>query len=453
MKLMFCLWRRGKPFALDKKFPREKAMRTAGNMYIECLAWIARMSNGNDTSHITIERRFDVNGNVTEEWFRSYVGELSKYGGAKEDVSCDVHLTPDLENRVAFHSRRAWSDYVLANWKNAAESDIWQYGGTVRRAHCNHRRQHVVLTVEAEDTSQVERIFEELSRTLSLAPSPQNPYRYRRSSMEFEIGNWRPDLFVAGIRKIADILGPNPDIADAWAKSFEGEIEKLTPYSDLQSFSDELGTRVSRFGEIAIRMQARSIGVGIGVTSDHKKLRIRTTLPPTEVDNLLTAWPSDLQLKQIKAADTGAELGGTAPAPAENPWLKYGIPVVVAFVTAVSVAGAISLKKAIWPEYKVTLLSPPTSNGVAKWSGAWIPIDWYLQPDQASFRGTKKGVAATVRIDSASDPEQTMESKPPLNVTLRPGSYVIVIDSPDASPLQFQLIVENPGSHASSSTP
>lgn len=347
---------------------------------------------------------------------------------------------------MAFRNRQAWTDYVLAHWIDVAETSIWQYGGVVRSGLCNHRRHHVLLTLVADNASDIERTCELLCHALSLTVSPENPYRYRRSSLEFEIGNWRPDSFVVGIKGIAALLGPDPDVPEAYAKSFEGDIEKLTPFFDLKSFCNSVGMRASRFGEVVIRMEARSVGVGVSVTSDHKKLRIRTSLPPDKVDPLIAAWPDELKLKPVKATDTGADVGGVAPTPSENPWLKYGVPVAVAFITAMSTAGVVSLKKAIWPDYKVTITSPFVQNGIARWSGHGISIDWYLQPDQASFRTVKKDVVAMVKVHTPSGSQRSMESKPPVSVSLEPGSYVVSVDAPSAAPAQFQLVVEKPPS-------
>jgi hypothetical protein len=118
--------------------------------------------------------------------------------------------------------------------------------------------------------------------------------------------------------------------------------------------------------------------------------------------------------------------------------------VVIALATAVSAAGAVGLKKAIWPDYRVVVTSPAVANGVAKWTGNAVSIEWYLQPDQSSFRGLKKDVVATVRVHapSGSLAPVTSTSKPPLAVTLSPGNYVVSVDAPDATPAQFQLVVE-----------
>jgi hypothetical protein len=410
------------------------------------------MSPINNHERITIERRFDITTTITQDWFRSYVSELSKYTRAEGSVTCDTRTAPDRENRIEFRNRDAWSDYVLANWHDVVETTFRQSDATLRRAYCNHRRQHVVLTIEAEDALRIEQIFEILCQALSLKVSPYNPYKYRRSSIEFEVGNWRPDLFVSGVKSIAAMLGPNPDLENAFAKSFDGEIEKLTPFYDLGSFCEGIGTRASRFGEIVIQMRARSISVGLGVTSDHKKLRIRTSLPPTEVDSFISAWPNDLKLKQVKAVDTGAEVGGTVPPLTESLWLKYGIPVVVAFITAISTAGLVTLKKAVWPDYKVMVVSPSVNGGIAKWNGKVVSIEWYLQPEQTSFRPPNKTTVANVRIDSGLGSPQILESRSPLSVSLNPGTYVVVIDSPDASPAQFQLIIE-PASTQPNRTP
>ncbi len=394
-----------------------------------------------DDHTIAVERRFDVAINIDKDWFRSYVKELAKYhGGIADDVDCNVRIGIDFDDCITFSSVQAWADYVTSHWDNVAETNIWPRG-RVRRASCNHRLHQILIRVKGRDASDIETTFKSLSGALSLSDSAKVPYRYRRSSLEFEIGNWRPDAFVQGVKGVASILGSDPDVREAYAKSFEGDIEKLTPFFDLKSFCQSVGTKASRFGEVVIRMQSRSIGVGIAATSDHKKLRVRTTLPPDELDKLIAAWPEEMKLKSIKATDTGADVGGSASIPPESRGLKYGIPVVVALITALSTSGLVSLTKAVLPDYKVVVTSPVISDGVARWSGDVVPIEWYLQPDQPSFRTAKKDVVAEVRLHTSSGALIPLNAKPPVRVRLNRGIYVVVIDAPGAPPTEFQLIV------------
>ena len=401
----------------------------------------------NDTEFETgTNRRFDVKADITREWFERYAAVLAdSAGNVAGTLDCDVRLGPDFDNRTSFRSREAWKNFVLSRWDEVRETRVWQSQGVVRQASCHHRRHHVVLSIQATSRADIDGVVERWSEALSLTPSPINPYRYRRSSLEFQIGDWKPDAFVRGVRAIALLLGSNPDVPEAYAKSFEGDVEKLTSFFDLASFCERVGKKAVLFGEIVVRMEARSVAVGIAVAADHKKLRIRTSLAPEDVDKLISPWPEELGLKQMKVVDTGAAVGGGAVTQqAENPWLKYGVPVAVAFVTAVSVTGAVGLKKAIWPDYKVVVTSPTVSNGMSKWTGNAVSIEWYLQPDQASFRGLKKDVAATVRLYPSSGVQPSTPSKPPLAVSLMPGTYVVSIDAPDATPAQFQLVVEKP---------
>jgi hypothetical protein len=189
--------------------------------------------------------------------------------------------------------------------------------------------------------------------------------------------------------------------------------------------------------------------VGIGVPSDHKKLRIRTSVAPDELDKIIGAWPDELKLKSIKAADTGAGAGGAAPASSENLWLKHGLPVLVAFVTAASTAGVVNLKKAFWPDYKVIITSPAVENGTAKSAGNIVSVSWYLQPEQPSFRAAQKDVIAKVQVYAPSGLQPPVESRPPLPLSLDPGEYVISVDAPGAAPVQFRLLVQQTSSRSS----
>ena len=183
-----------------------------------------------DNSTFTIERSFDVANGITEGWFRTYVSELANHTSTPEDVNCQAYLGSDIEQRATFRDRKAWIDYVLTHWRDIVETVIWQNGTpVVARASCNHRLHRVLLSVRADIVSDVEQTFEQLRKALSLEIATQKSYRYRRASLEFEIGNWRPDYFASGIKQIAAFLGPGPNVPEAYAKSFKGDIEELTP--------------------------------------------------------------------------------------------------------------------------------------------------------------------------------------------------------------------------------
>jgi hypothetical protein len=398
-------------------------------------------------SSLTIQRRFDIDVDITTVWFRSLVDELAKYATSPEIVDCQVRLRPDLDHFIRFNDRQSFVDFVVSHWTDVAESSISQdRKSAIPRAVCNHRRQHLFLNVKAPDMSFAEETYKDLCDRMSLSPSRELPFRYRRSLIEFEVGNWRPDLFISGVKKIASLIGTDPDIPQAYAKSFEGDVEKLTSFFELEDFCNTIGMRASRFEEIAIRMQARSSAIGIGVPSDHKKLRIRTSFKSDELDNIIAAWPEDLKLKQVKAADTGIGAASAIPPPSENLWLKHSIPIIVAFVTAASAAGFVSFKKAFSPDYKVVMDSPRVEKGIATWVGNSVSFNWSLQPDQPSFRGIEKDVKATIHVYSPNGDQSEISEKPPYQFTARPGTYQIYIDAPDAQPISFQLVLKAPSS-------
>jgi hypothetical protein len=268
-------------------------------------------------------------------------------------------------------------------------------------------------------------------------------YKYRRSSLEFKIGRWNPKAFVAGINKVAEIVGPNPHVQEAYVKSFRGDIEELIPFYDQRTFCEHVGRSANLFGELVFQIRARSITVGIAVPSDHKKLRIRTSLPPDDVDKLIDAWPSELKLDQTKADDTGAFIGGSAPSATESPWLKYGTTILTAFVTAASISGVITLKKAIWPEYKVSIVSPIVQDGKAKLIGTEMVVDWYLQPTGDSFLGIDRNSVAVIRIMGPSGIVHEVRSKAPVSMPIQSGDYTLLVDIPDIAPVGIQLHIDN----------
>ena len=393
------------------------------------------------------ERWFDVTQEVNQEWFRSYADELAKYCKDPEDVRCEVWLGPhSKDRRIIFRNRTAWIDFVIANWLDIEETIINQYGGDITFGLFNNRHYYIRLRIEGHDASETNSLFELLQEKLSLRISHPYAYKYRRSSIEFKVGHWNTKAFVVGIKKIADAIGPDPHIEEAYVKSFRGDVEELKPFYDQKSFCDYIDKRANLFGEVVFRMRARSVTVGIAVPSDHKNLRIRTSLAPDSVDSLIDAWPPDLKLDQVKAEDSGAFMSGAVPSVTESPWLKYGIPVLVAFITAASTAGVVSLKKSIWPDYKMVVASPSIESGKAKWAGPTLIVDWYLQPEQASLRGIVRDAVGLVRVLESSGVSREVKSTPPVSLQVTPGDYILSIDVPETAPIRIPLHIENEGS-------
>ncbi|MFK0310036.1 hypothetical protein ACIQUF_02230 [Pseudomonas sp. NPDC090233] len=409
------------------------------------------MIDNKDYVDSEFERWFDVTAKVDQIWFRSYADELAEYCETPDDVRCEVWMMPQCKDRrVNFRNRSAWLEFVCNNWSDVEEVVIFQYGSAIQFALLNTRHCYVRLRLEGYEAAEANEKFSSLQGRLSLRDSHPYAYKYRRSSMEFKVGQWDPKEFAVGVNKIADLIGPNPHVQEAFVKSFKGDIEELTPFHDRQSFCEHIDRRANVFGEMVIQMRSRSVTVGIGVSSDHKKLRIRTSLPPEEVDSLIEAWPSELKLDQIKAVDTGAYISGSVPSVNENPWLKHGIPVLMAFITAASTAGLISLKKSVWPDYKISVASPLLENGKAKLLGTQLVVDWYLQPDGGSLRGINRNSIGSVQVLGASGIITHINSKSPVSIPLSSGDYILSIDVPDIAPVHIPLHVDGPTSQTSS---
>jgi len=118
-----------------------------------------------------------------------------------------------------------------------------------KRAVLDHNRQQLFVSVTAADSAAVDRSIQEITDRLHLKPTHRQPYRYRRSSLEFEIGHWKPELFAAGIKQITALVGGNPALREAYVKTFDGDIERLISFYSAAEFIEFASRRASRFGE------------------------------------------------------------------------------------------------------------------------------------------------------------------------------------------------------------
>ena len=392
---------------------------------------------------IVIERRYVPKASITKEWHAALRNKLEPFLRDPGLISCYVRLNSDPDVHRQFKDLGAFFSFVAEHWSEVLESEIWSSDTVLVRIVCDHARQGVLLSSRAGNDAAAEQTIREIESTLELQAAARQPYRYRRASLEYEIKNWRGDSFAAAVREIANLLGGRPFLREAYVKIFNGNIETLTPFVDLDGFLQQVGTRTGAYGETAILMEGRDNAVGLRVNSEHTRLRIRTSFDLPALDQLINAFTDNLGLVQVKALDSGSDVGAASPSQRpEKPLLKYGIPVLVAAVTAASVSGFVSLKKAVFPDYKVFISTPPTTNGTADITGP-LQVSWYLKPDGASLRGIVKDVPATIRIFPAGQPVQTFPGKMPnQTLTLAPGDYIVQVETPDTEPAQITVRVK-----------
>ena len=402
------------------------------------------MSKNGERYSTGIERRFDLKCQMDAGWFRKLVEILLKNDDPQQGFpECHVRRASYHESKVRFRSVSDWATFIYDYWDEVTESYFWSNRGPVQTVLCDHSRQQLTLCLVAETLESVEGFFRDISEDLDLKPLITEPYRYRQSSLEFEVGNWRPDLFAVGVKRISSLMGSNPAIREAYAKTFEGDVERLSPFFSLGDFLAFVSKRASRFGEAVVGMQGRGTAIGISVTSDHKKLRIRTSVRPEELDEIIGAWPDELKLKPMKAVDSGAGVTASAPAPTENPWMKYGTQVVIAVITVISGAGLIGLHKAIWPDYAVVITAPSLPKGETFAAGE-IPLDWYMKPEQTSFRSDRRGEAAAIIVYGKGGIVKRLDGKPPTSIALSSGEFTIEISATDARPSSVEVSVVGP---------
>ncbi|AYM96274.1 hypothetical protein EAG14_09530 [Acidovorax sp. 1608163] len=402
-----------------------------------------------------IEYWYDVEDHIDLDWFERYINQIESFANNAEKVRIEVWMCPAASTRrTIFYTSAEARVFITSEWPNIEESVITQYAGKVRQSLLHHQHHYLRIRIDETPELPASQAVAALQKNFKLVPSKPHPYKYRKSSIEFEVGQWSPKDFGIGVEAIAKAIGPNPYLENAFVKSFDGEIERLTPFFTLESFYEYLNRRASTFGEVSVQLRARSITVGISSPTDHKKLRIRTSIPPEKVDPLIDAWPSTLKLKQVKAMDTGDFFTGSVPSEKdESKWMKLGVPIATALITAFSVTSMVSLKKAIWPEQKLILVSPKQEGVNSAWIGKRLEVDWYLQPEQPSFRNIAKDVSAVVSLtDQAGQPKE-VSGKPPVIFDVTPGTYNLAVNVEGLPTLRMQVKVDRPSAETSSGPP
>lgn len=340
-------------------------------------------------------------------------------------------------------------EFLEKNWEKIIDSYIFFDLGKIHRAIIHHYRKDISISVRVTNAGDQDSVFIALEQELDIKRINYNSYKYRKSLLEFEIGNWRPDLFSESIIRIGNIIGGNPYLDQAFIKSLEGDVEKLVAFHDIESFRKEVGRRASLFGEVFVRMDARGIAIGIGVSSDHKRLTIKSSLDSKSIDIIIDAFSEKLKLKSVKASnrDSGNGNGASTSPPPDNSWLKYGIPFLVSLVTAASTTGSVGLGKAIWPDYKITIESPIGNIGkMASQTGELI-LSWHVQPIQTSFRKKKTNIPLDIVIISKTGTKSYPDTKSPFKIKLEPGIYNISLGNQDIPSELIQVevtqVIEN----------
>src|SRR5262249_21128197 len=174
-----------------------------------------------------------------------------------------VRLDADPDVRVAFTNLDAFYAFIETNWSNVLETELWTSDASLVRAICDHPRQALLLSARARDSQAAETLLANLEQTLNLNRAARQPYRYRRSSLEYGVKSWRSDSFAAAIRSLANLLGGQPFLREAYVKTYSGNVETLTPFFDLQSFVQQVGARAGAYGEAAVLMEGREHAIGV----------------------------------------------------------------------------------------------------------------------------------------------------------------------------------------------
>jgi hypothetical protein len=394
-----------------------------------------------DVREVGVDRWYIVTGTMDEAWFRTFSAFLREKNSEIRNADLSVRPNDDSGDRLRFPTFEAWSDYIAQHGPESCECYFWIPSGSIPHAQCDRQRAQVNFTFAVADENQIEQLKNEAEQRLQLEPLKPGPYRYRRTSVEYEIGNWDPELFVAGIRRLAAMLGGRPSLMDAYLKKNDGKIEELLPFYDLEPFLTAIGKSPSRFTEAVLTMAARGNAIGLMVMSDQKRLRIRTTLEADELNTIETAWSKEMKLKLTKASDYGQGLSGSSPPPPESLLLKYGIQVLITLLTL----GAVSLtafKKAIWPDYSVVITSPGGLSGTADFEPGQIPVSWYEKPEQVSLRSDHRVTPAQVTVFGKNGVVTQLAGSLPTMVTVNnEGQYTLVVDPGDAAPAQVPFRV------------
>ncbi|MDS4076965.1 MAG: hypothetical protein RKO68_13565 [Candidatus Accumulibacter sp.] len=394
---------------------------------------------------------YDVEDGITLEWFLEYFAQISRLSNDAAKVRIEVWMRPSATTRrtIVYSSEQAVA-LVTRDWADIEETVVTQFAGKVRQSVLHHQHHYLRIRLDENPDDPAASALDELRKTCTLTPSKPHPYKYRKSSIEFEVGQWNPKDFGVGVEAIARAIGPNPYLENAFVKSFDGDIERLTPFFTIPSLLEYLNRRASTFGEVSVQLRARSTTVGIGSPTDHKKLRIRTSIPPEKVDPLIDAWPSTLKLKQVKAVDTGDFFTGSdSSKKEESKWIKLGLPIATAFITAFSVTSIVTLKRAVWPDQRLVLLSPKQEGAAATWVGKRLEVDWHLQPEQPSFRSITVE-PAVVRLTDAEGHAKELVGKPPAAFDVVVGTYNLAVTVEGLPTLRTQVKVEAPTSAAAS---
>ena len=365
-----------------------------------------------------------------------------------------VQLGGRPARRLEFTEFDLWRNTIREQWESTEDlslrlDDGFRFGLDPRRSV--GRIQYPSKTDPAEHDERLSTLM----KSLKLEFIDTDPYRYRRTAATYKMRSWTRKDLAEGIERVVSNVtrrsNPNPPLREAFITDESREnIETLHGFHDFREFLDFLSRSEADFRRLGLGFEGPcGVGVGIAVNFVEQLLDVRTSLPPSKLQELVSPLMGRLDLKLIEIRRAGSTNEANSAPIAEKWWIKHLIALTVSVIGAgSSLAVGLQLYRAFATDYDLQLSEPDLREGTFKTERGQVTLNWYLQPKDTLFRAVDYNAEAIVVISSRKDSQrQEQVNRPPTVLNLASGEYRIEVrPTKTAPPRSFTLVIAAPRS-------
>lgn len=336
----------------------------------------ARLTGG-QAERQGVRRRFFLSNDLSEAWLRTSMQRLRSLfpGGFTFRGEIRFEGSPEVHTRS---SADAWEADLLRDWQKIAFSSRYLSTGplTINFA-LDHQRELVDASVEAADEKERDGILESLQRDLLLVPinTPASATPYEaRSTAVYRIKSLVNRRFAEAVRTAVEQFFPRtPAVVDARVNDVESN--SVDVYHTVDAFLERLES-AKPYDEVHLHIEGqRGNALGVHVESSGKRLTIRSSLTPDEVEQVSTIFTRRLSLGPRKSAEDRDEAG--APPEKEGRAARWLLPVLTlvlgfvlseAFLRAAFPKTELRITVPPAPEKRETVVGVPSGNVMLSWT-------------------------------------------------------------------------------------
>lgn len=373
------------------------------------------------------ELKFFAKQYMDKAWFVSAITAIRAHLKGSINFSGDFRVQDRPEQVLVRRDIEQWLADITTEWDRVIATYAWLSSNTLKVTfRCDPKLEMVELRLEAPSYEAVDKLFEELTQNLELELITEEPYRYRRSSANFEIRSWKSENFAEAIEVIVrQFIGDHFVLEEAYVEGGPEKEQALHGFNDLNAFTARLRNLELSYHEVGLRLKGpRGFALGIFVYDDLSRLELKSTLLPKQLAEVVRVFERSLVLKEIEREAASSD---ASKAPSR-------VDTFVKFLPIVTLLLGVFVSPAFWgaafPKDTLRITVPPAQDDKPlRLNVQTVPVEWVLETERWFHTTTSRGSTATVRVleNGLTVVEQRENQLPGTVLELDAGTYDIEV--------------------------